>query len=185
MKKLKWHTEQRIINDLIPYKENPRTMTEKQKNDLEESLKRFNLMSIPVINTDNTIISGHQRMKILQLVGRGKEEIDVRVPNRKLTKDEFKEANLRENKNLGGWDWDILANFDEELLLDVGFTEEELENPTFEATEDIEKEEDIREYKRVHILISVNVDSYDEINQELEIIKNKITGKGEYEQTAN
>jgi len=185
MKKLKWHTEQRIINDLIPYKENPRTMTEKQKNDLEESLKRFNLMSIPVINTDNTIISGHQRMKILQLVGRGKEEIDVRVPNRKLTKDEFREANLRENKNLGGWDWDILANFDEELLLDVGFTEEELEDPTFETTEDIEKEEDIREYKRVHILISVNVDSYDEINQELEIIKNKITGKGEYEQTAN
>mgnify|MGYP000123378858 FL=1 len=185
MKKLKWHTEQRIINDLIPYKENPRTMTEKQKNDLEESLKRFNLMSIPVINTDNTIISGHQRMKILQLLGRSKEEIDVRVPNRKLTKEEFREANLRENKNLGGWDWDILANFDEELLLDVGFTEEELENPTFEATEDIEKEEDIREYKRVHILISVNVDSYDEINQELEIIKNKITGKGEYEQTAN
>ena len=185
MQKLKWHTEQRIINDLIPYKENPRTMTEKQKNDLGESLKRFNLMSIPVINTDNTIISGHQRMKILQLVGRGKEEIDVRVPNRKLTKDEFREANLRENKNLGGWDWDILANFDEELLLDVGFTEEELEDPTFETTEDIEKEEDIREYKRVHILISVNVDSYDEINQELEIIKNKITGKGEYEQTAN
>jgi len=185
MKKLKWHTEQRIINDLIPYKENPRTMSEKQKNDLEESLKRFNLMSIPVINSDNTIISGHQRMKILQLVGRGKEEIDVRVPNRKLTKDEFREANLRENKNLGGWDWDMLANFDEELLLDVGFNEEELENPTFETTEDIEKEEDIREYRRVHILISVDVDHYDEINKELEIIRNKITGKGEYEQTAN
>jgi len=185
MKKLKWHTEQRIINDLIPYKENPRTITEKQKNDLEESLKRFNLMSIPVINTDNTIISGHQRMKILQLLGRGNEEIDVRVPNRKLTKKEFKEANLRENKNLGSWDWDILADFDEELLLDVGFNEEELEDTTFEATEDLEKEEDIREYKRVHILISVDVDSYDEINQELEIIKNKITGKGEYEQTAN
>jgi len=185
MKKLKWHTEQRIINDLIPYKENPRTMTEKQKNDLEESLKRFNLMSIPVINTDNTIVSGHQRMKILQLLGRGKEKIDVRVPNRKLTKKEFKEANLRENKNLGSWDWYVLANFDEELLLDIGFTEEELEDPTFETTEDIEKEEDIKEYKRVHILISVDIDSYDEINQELEIIKNKIIGKGEYEQTAN
>jgi hypothetical protein len=185
MKKLEWHTEQRIINNLIPYKENPRTMTEKQKNDLEESLKRFNLMSIPVINTDNTIISGHQRMKILQLLGRGDEEIDVRVPNRKLTDKELKEANLRENKNLGGWDWDMLANEDEELLLDVGFTEEELENPTFETTEDMEKEEEIREYRRVHILISIEVDSYDEINKELEIIKNKITGKGEYEQTAN
>jgi len=185
MKKLKWHTEQRIINDLIPYKENPRTMTAKQKHDLEESLKRFNLMSIPVINTDNTIISGHQRMKILQLLGRGKEEIDVRVPNRKLTKKEFKEANLRENKNLAGWDFDILANFDEELLLDVGFNEEELEDTTFEPTDDLEREENIREYKRVHILISVDIDYYDEINRELEIIKNRIRGKGEYEQTAN
>ena len=185
MKKLKWHTEQRIINDLTPYKENPRMITEKQKNDLGESLKKFNLMSIPVINTDNTIISGHQRMKILQLLDRGKEEIDVRVPNRKLTKDEFREANLRENKNLGSWDRDILATFDEELLLDVGFTEEELEDPTFETTGDIEREENIKEYRRVHILISVDVDHYDEINQELEIIKNKIMGKGEYEQTAN
>lgn len=79
----------------------------------------------------------------------------------------------------------MLANIDEELLLDVGFTEEELENPTFETTEDMEKEEDIKEYRRVHILISIDVDHYDEINQELEIIKNKIIGKGEYEQTAN
>lgn len=64
MKKLKWHTEQRIINDLIPYKENPRTMTEKQKNDLEESLKRFNLMSIPVINTDIDLVSRDIRESI-------------------------------------------------------------------------------------------------------------------------
>lgn len=92
---------------------------------------------------------------------------------------------MRENKNLAGWDFDVLATFDEELLLDVGFTEEELEDTTFEATEDLEKEENIREYKRVHILISVDIDSYDEINRELEIIKNRIRGKGEYEQTAN
>lgn len=185
MQKLKWHTEQRIINDLIPYDQNPRTITEKQKNDLEKSLKKFNLMSITVINTENIIISGHQRMKILQILGRGNEEIDVRVPNRKLTEEELKEANLRENKNLASWNWDMLAQEDEELLLDVGFSEEELIESTFETTEDIESMEDIREYKRVHILISIDVDHYDEINKELEIIKNKITGKGEYEQTAN
>ena len=185
MQKLKWHTEKRIINDLIPYKENPRIITEKQKNDLEKSLKKFNLMSIPVINTDNVIISGHQRMKILQLLGQGRDEIDVRVPNRKLNKEDFKEANLRENKNLASWNWDMLANEDEELLLDVGFSEEELIESTFEADKDIENMEDIREYRRVHILISIDVDHYDEINKELEIIKNKITGKGEYEQTAN
>jgi len=185
MQKLKWHTEKRMINDLIPYDQNPRTITEKQKNDLEKSLKKFNLMSITVINTENIIISGHQRMKILQILGRGNEEIDVRVPNRKLTEEELKEANLRENKNLASWNWDMLAQEDEELLLDVGFSEEELIESTFETTEDIESMEDIREYKRVHILISIDVDHYDEINKELEIIKNKITGKGEYEQTAN
>lgn len=185
MQKLKWHTEQRIVNDLIPYEENPRTITEKQKNDLEESLKRFDLMSIPVINTDNIIISGHQRMKILQLLDRGNEEIDVRVPNRKLNDDEVKEANLRENKNVASWDFNMLADFDEELLLDVGFTEEEIGDPISEITEDTEKIEEIREYRRIHILISVDIDHYDEINKELEIIKNKIAGKGEYEQTAN
>lgn len=124
--KFVWHNEKRKINDLIPFQGNPRRMTEKQKNDLKESLKRFNLMSIPVINTDNVIISGHQRLKILQLLGRGKEEVDVRVPNRKLNDKELREANLRENKNLGEWEWDLLANFDSEMLLDVGFAEEEL-----------------------------------------------------------
>jgi len=127
-KKLEWHTEKRKINDLIPYEGNPRQMNQKQKEDLEESLKRFNLMSIPVVNTDNIIVSGHQRLKILQLLDRGEETIDVRIPNRKLTSKELREANLRENKNLGSWDYDLLANIDKEVLLDVGFTEEELDD---------------------------------------------------------
>lgn len=126
-KELIWHTEERKVNNLIPYEGNPRQMSQKQKEDLEESLKRFNLMSIPVVNIDNVIVSGHQRLKILQILGRGEETIDVRVPNRELTPEELQEANLRENKNLGSWDNDMLANYDEKLLLDVGFAEEELE----------------------------------------------------------
>ncbi len=68
---LNWHTEQRKVNDLTPYEGNPRQMTEKQAKDLQISLEKFNLADIPVINTDNMIVSGHQRMKILQLLGRG------------------------------------------------------------------------------------------------------------------
>lgn len=128
MEKLVWHNEERKVNELIPYKGNPRMMTEKQKKDLEKSLKKFNLMSIPVVNIDNIIVSGHQRLKILQLLGKGEEVIDVRVPNRGLTPKELKEANLRENKNLGSWDYDLLANFEKELLVDVGFSDEELDD---------------------------------------------------------
>jgi len=68
-------------------------------------------------------------MKIMQILGRGEEVIDVRVPNRKLTDDELKEANLRENKNLGEWDFDLLAdNFEPCELEMVGFSEEELKD---------------------------------------------------------
>jgi ParB-like chromosome segregation protein Spo0J len=121
------HNEKRKVKDLVPWEQNPRQMSEKQVKDLEFSLKKFNLMSIPVINTDNLIISGHQRLKVLSLLGRGEEEIDVRVPNRKLTADEFKEANLRENKNVGDWNWEALADFDSDELIDFGFEPEVLE----------------------------------------------------------
>lgn len=125
--KLSWHTEKRKVSDLIPWEQNPRQMTEKQVADLKKSLEKFNLMSIPVVDLDNRIVSGHQRMQILHLLGRAGEEIDVRVPNRKLSTKEFEEANIRENKNLGEWNWDTLVNnYDLDELIDWGWTKEEL-----------------------------------------------------------
>ena len=123
---LKWHTEKRKVSSLIPTEGNPRMLTKKQAEDLEASLRKFNLVDIPAINTDNRIISGHQRMTILKALGRANEEIDVRVPNRKLTDKEHREYLLRANKNLGDWDWDLLANFQIEELREVGFEEDEL-----------------------------------------------------------
>jgi hypothetical protein len=52
--KLEWHNEKRKIDDLIPTEGNPRLMTEKQKEDLQRSLEKFNLVDIPAINTDKT-----------------------------------------------------------------------------------------------------------------------------------
>ena len=123
---LEWHTEQRRIRDLVPFEHNPRHMTEKQAADLKRSLEKFNLMSIPVVDLDGRIVSGHQRCRILVALGRGDEAIDVRIPNRKLTEEEYLEANLRENKNLGEWDFAELANIDEAMLLEVGFEKDEL-----------------------------------------------------------
>ena len=128
MEHLVWHTEKRKIKDLIPYELNPRKLTEEQAEQIKKSLKKFNLVEIPVIDTDNKIIAGHQRIKILLLLGRSDEEIEVRVPNRKLYADEFKEYNLRSNKNTGEWDWNLLAGLDESFLADVGWSSEELDN---------------------------------------------------------
>jgi len=61
------------------------------------------------------------------LQARGDKEVDVRVPDRLLTPDEERRLNLRLNKNNGSWDFDMLANFDEDMLKEVGFTAAELD----------------------------------------------------------
>ena len=129
MAKLKWHNETRKIDELLPFESNPRQLTDKQAEDLKKSLDKFDLVEIPAIDLDNRIIAGHQRVKVLQLLGRGHEEIDVRVPNRKLTASEFKEYNIRSNKNTGQWDFNILSSsFSLTDLVDWGFNAEDIED---------------------------------------------------------
>jgi DNA modification methylase len=128
MDKLIWHNEKRRIKDLIPYELNPRVLSEEQAKQLKKSLEKFNLVEIPAVGTDNKILAGHQRVKIMLLLGRGDEEIDVRVPNRALTEDEFKEYNIRSNLNVGDWNFDLLSNLDETFLSDIGFSSEEIDN---------------------------------------------------------
>lgn len=118
---LDWHTEKRLVKDLIPYEFNPRTLTEDKKQKLIDSIEKFNLVEIPVINLDNTIIAGHQRIIILGVLERENEIIDVRVPNRQLTELELKEYNLRSNISIGDWVADMLKeNFDDIDLVGIG-----------------------------------------------------------------
>lgn len=135
--KLTWTTEKRKVKDLIPWDRNPRKLTDEQKDALKKSLTKFDLVEIPVVNTDNRLIAGHQRTYILTLEGRSEEEIDVRVPSRPLTEDEFTEYNLRSNKNTGEWDWEKLAEFEKSVLKEVGFTENEIKRGLFEAGNDV------------------------------------------------
>ena len=125
-KKLVWRTEKRLVKNLLPYEKNPRTISEKQIEDLKKSLKKFNLVEIPAVTPDGRIIAGHQRIKVLQLLGRGDEKIDVRVPNRKLTEKEYEQYLLTSNAVTADWDYEKLKSFDLDLLLDIGFNEEDL-----------------------------------------------------------
>jgi hypothetical protein len=126
--KITWHNEKRKISELIPFENNPRRLTDKQHSDLKKSLEKFNLAEIPVIDQDNSILAGHQRLKILSEIENPEFEIDVRVPNRKLTEAERKEYNIRSNKNTGEWDFDILSErWELTDLIEWGFEEKELD----------------------------------------------------------
>ncbi len=125
-KKLTWHTEVRTVDELIPQTINPRTITDKQMSDLKKSLKKFGLAEIPAVDADGSILAGHQRVKALKLLGRGGEKIDVRIPNRKLSKAEADQYLISSNKLGGDWDFEALKSFDLDLLTDSGFDDLEL-----------------------------------------------------------
>lgn len=124
MNGLTWLNAKRKINDLLPYSKNPRKISDSQMYSLKKSLKKYNLAEIPCIDTDNRIIVGHQRIKALQLLGRGEEVIDVRLPNRKLTQEEYEGYLLTSNAVTGDFDLELLKEFDTTLLSDIGFNSE-------------------------------------------------------------
>ncbi len=146
MTKLIWTTVQRKVNDLVPQEVNPRKITDKQMKDLTKSLKKYNLVEIPAVDLDGKILAGHQRIKALQILSRGEEIIDVRVPNRKLTDKEAKQYLIASNALGGDWDTTLLKTFDLDLLLDSGFDSLELakfwdeEKEVKEDKFDVEKE---------------------------------------------
>lgn len=127
MTKLSWRTERRRVADLIPNDQNPRIMSAEQVEALKQSLQRFNLVEIPVVDLDNRVLAGHQRLMVLKLLGRENENIEVRVPNRKLTKREYDQYLLTSNRLHADWDWQKLAaSFDIDLLLESGFDDTDL-----------------------------------------------------------
>lgn len=123
---LQWHTARRRVNDLLPHPKNPRKLDDQQRDALMKSLKKFGLAEIPAINTDNQILAGHQRIKVLQLLGRGEELIDVRIPSRPLTKKEADQYLLTSNAVHGSWDFELLKAFPTDLILDIGFSESDI-----------------------------------------------------------
>lgn len=119
-------------------------LSEKQKEDLIRSIKKFGLVEIPAINTNGKIIAGHQRIAVLQLLGRGEEEIEVRVPNRSLTKEEFKQYLLTSNRVHGDWDYEVLTeHFDIDTMLLSGFDDNDLSAIFADSLEIIDDEFDV------------------------------------------
>jgi len=128
MNTLAWTTQTRIVNELVPYEKNPRKISAEQLASLKKSLEKFNLVEIPAIDTDGRIIAGHQRLKVMQILGRGKEEIDVRIPNRKLTDEEYEQYLLTSNAVTGDWDLELLKDFEFDVLQDIGFNQKILDD---------------------------------------------------------
>ncbi len=128
---------------------NPRTWSEETKKQLSDSITQFGLVDPLLVNgaanRKNIVIGGHFRLHIAKELGY--KEVPVvylDIPD----EDREKELNLRLNKALGEWNWEMLSEFDESLLADVGFSSEELdtifdidieESDTFDLQKELKK----------------------------------------------
>jgi ParB family chromosome partitioning protein len=139
MNQINWSTRKEKINSLIPADYNPRKISEHDLEKLKESINRFNDADPIIVNKNLNVIGGHQRIKAMAALGI--VDVDVRVPDRDLTEEEEKELNLRLNRNTGEFAFDMLGVFGKEMLVDVGFSDEEMDK-IFPVIED-EKDDEV------------------------------------------
>jgi DNA modification methylase len=115
------------INELNPAPYNPRHWSEEATRGLTESIKRFGLVDPIIVNSaknrKNVVIGGHFRLKVAKDLGYQQiPVVYIHIPD--LEKE--KELNLRLNRNTGEWDFELLKEFEVEMLLDVGFNDSDL-----------------------------------------------------------
>lgn len=116
------------IKELVASEYNPRKWSSEAVKQLAESIKKYGFVDPLLVNgaakRKNIVIGGHFRLKVAKDLGYDEVPVVyVDIPD--IEKE--KELNIRLNKNLGEWDFELLAKFDESLLSQVGFTSEEID----------------------------------------------------------
>lgn len=156
---IKWTIEKRNIKDLKGYEKNPRKFTAKGLADLKKSLENCGDANIITINRDNTVLSGHARLQVMQQLGY--KEVDVKVPDRLLNDKECKEIVIRLNANTAGI-WDM-----EKLKLD--FDVPELNNWGLDLDFDVDFSSDTQNFNSFEQNGSENFENLPDELQDLEL----------------
>jgi DNA modification methylase len=116
------------VKELNPAPYNPRKWSNDAIAQLTDSIKSFGLVDPILVNGSpdrkNVVIGGHFRLKVAKDLGiKEVPVVYIDIPDIEREK----ELNIRLNKNLGDWDYELLAEFDETLLSTIGFDSEEID----------------------------------------------------------
>lgn len=127
MENTKLNIEHVSIDLLKVNDKNPRKWTKEQKDQLKESITKFGNID-PVIANSNEerrgiLVGGHFRLEVCKELG----HTTMPVVWLNLTPEKEQELNIRLNRNHGEFDLNLLAEFDESLLSEIGFSSEELD----------------------------------------------------------
>lgn len=133
------------IADLKVSDYNPRKWNDNQKQELKDAITKFGVVSPLVVNSyegrKGIIIGGSFRYEVLKELGYVKVPcVYVNIPDLEAEKN----LCLRLNKAGGSWDENLLKEMDLDLLLDVGFGDDELQS-MFDDVDVVEDDFDLKE----------------------------------------
>lgn len=116
-----------LIGSLLPSTYNPRRWDDKAVSDLTKSIKEHGFVA-PILANGNKerygiVIGGHFRLKVAKDLGYKTVPVNF-VDIADVEKE--KKLNLTLNRVSGDWDYELLKNFDIEMLLDTGFDDSDL-----------------------------------------------------------
>lgn len=133
----------RRVGDLKLDFGNPRKIKKQKREDLAESLEKYGDFDIIVINEQDQVIGGNQRVTILQ-----KKDPDIIVDCKMLvgyTVAEQKYVNIKLNSHAGEWDLDELGDWTADLMdsfkLDLEKPEKSVDERSIKEMEPIHYEQ--------------------------------------------
>ena len=129
------------INDIKPYKYNPRKNNAKAIDKVAESIKEFGFRQPLVIDKDNNIIVGHTRLKAAKKLK--VKSLPVVVAD-DMTEQQIKAYRIADNKTneYSEWDFELLAQELDEIEIFTGFDDDEISSILNELGSDIIKNND-------------------------------------------
>ena len=147
------------IDELKPYKNNAKLHTERQIEQIKESIEKFgNNDPIAIWGKDNIIVEGHGRLEALKQLGYDEVEV-IRLDH--LTDEERRAYTLVHNKLTMNTDFDdSILNLELEDIKDIDMTDFDLE-----IQEQLE-EDDYKENERERTNQAYNLEIYDETQTE-------------------
>lgn len=137
------------ISELQDKLGNPRTIKSKKAKELQESIEYFGDFGIIVVDENNNIISGHQRVKaISKAQGDSAKVLCKRLIG--YSNADLKAINIKANTHAGDWDLNKLADWTADLQVKLG-----LELPNSDAENAPIKDMELIRYEKYDYVMIV------------------------------
>lgn len=146
------------ISELKDRLGNPRKITKQKKKELQESLSQFGDFGVIVIDENNDIISGHQRVSALSAMnGDNQKVLCKRLIG--YSEPEKRAINIKANTHAGDWDLSVLAQWTADFGLKLG-----LDLPSIDANDRKMADMELIRYEKYDYVMIVCRNEVDYLN---------------------